>query len=123
MRNILECQTTELKTVLAATRKSLSEKPVASSHDHVQDITTSIQSIGEDPLLREDIVEQQQEMDGENNNEESLEKLFNDRLLAVMDALSLLTSKNSSSTLHKAIPMLRVGMFFPYFYVLSIYII
>ncbi len=121
MRNVLECEAKELKTDLAAIRQLLTEKPVTSSHDHVhcvQDTNTSVLSIDEDPFLRRE-AEQQGHAIGE-NNEDSLEKCFNDRLLAMKDAISLLASKNSSSTLHKAIPMLKVCMFIPCSYAINL---
>eukprot|EP01084_Bolivina_argentea_P016138 30226_1 len=109
LRNVLKCEAKELKTDLAAIQQLLTEKPVTSSHDHVhcvQDTNTSVLSIDEDPFLRRG-AEQQEQAIGE-SNEDSLDKCFNDRLLAMRDAISLLASKNSSSTLHKAIPMLKL---------------
>ncbi len=84
----------------------------------VQDTNTSVLSIDEDPFLRRG-AEQQEQAIGE-SNEDSLDKCFNDRLLAMRDAISLLASKNSSSTLHKAIPMLKVCMFIPCSYTINL---
>ncbi len=109
LRNVLERQTTELKTDLAAIRQLLTEIPVASIHGQVQDTETGIQSVGEGTIIQGE-VERKEEGFGDNSNEEGYEKLLNDRLLDVKDALSLLSSENSNSTLQKAIPMLKVCM-------------
>ncbi len=84
---------------LVAIQQLLTEKAVPSFSDD------------EGPFLRRE-PEQQERAIGE-SNEDSLENSsFNDRLLAMRDTISLLASKNSNSTLHKAIPMLKVCSMF-----------